>query len=160
MFHFHPLEMPFRREVGGPIPRSIAPLLKLFLKVRKFLLPDTNTKTLFIARMGGALTVTKLGLLVGDITETYVDTRVPLSAFRDIFAYNWLVNHKDEGENVYITLASILWESIHGVKMRYNKEYRAAFLEKIRSRPAKRRHRHLAGAAKKMLASLEQVPSR
>ena len=130
-FRFHALEVPFRRAAQGPVAQRLVPLLRLYLKYR-----GDQPGPLLRNRKGGAFTSARLSELVKDLTETYVQSRVPASSFRDIFAYWWLFNNPDL--NGYTSLAQILWISIHACRMRYDKDYRAEYLAKHprrRSRP-------------------------
>lgn len=144
-FHFSPLENQLRRDVSGPIPRRIAPLFKLYIKVRKYLVRGADPGTLFLSKKGRPLSIKTLRSLVENLTNTYVHRQVPPIAFRDIFAYNWLLHN--QGLRGYTTLASILWMSIHGVRFKYDRDYREAWLAKHRRQTANRRQRQLIHAA-------------
>jgi site-specific recombinase XerD len=98
----------------------LVPLLELYLKHRRYLLQGRSTCTLFLNRAGGEMSDQALGRLVGDITEEFVHHRVTPTAFRPIFAYHWLQRHPRD----YTNLASILWEGLPAIKLRFDREYR------------------------------------
>jgi len=133
-FSFGAEEVPKRRAVRGPVPQKLVPLLKQYLECRQLLTQRKGPNTLFLNRCGEELVSSTFRLLVCDITERYVGKRILPSAFREIFSYNWL--NKKPGD--YATLASIRWESVHGVRFHFDPQYR--MLVKSKTRPRKRAH--------------------
>jgi hypothetical protein len=131
-FRFDAEEVPKRRAVRGPVPLKLVPLLNLYHEYRPFLIRENDPGTLFLNRYGEELVSSTFILLVGDITERYVGKRIPPSAFRDIFSYDWLNKHRGD----YLTVASIRWESVHGVRFHFDPQYR--MLVKSKTRPRKR----------------------
>jgi hypothetical protein len=145
-FRFSPLENPFRRAVSESFPRRLVPLLELYIEYR-----GERPGPLFHMREGGNLSSKSFRLLVVNLTEVYVGAKIPPSAFRDIFAYWWL--NKYPGLSGYTTLASIFWENVHAVRMRYDKAYCAAFMAKHPRRNTRRRKRNLVRRDMTPLAS-------
>jgi hypothetical protein len=136
-FRFGALEVSFRRAGKGPLAQRLVPLLELYLKYR-----GDEPGPLFRTKRGLAFTSSRLSALIEDLTEAYVDARVPGSDFRDIFGYWWLLNHTlPEG---YFSLARILWISDHACRMRYDKDYRRAYRAKHPEGARRRRKKALA----------------
>lgn len=124
-FRFRAEEVPRRRPVSGPMPDILLPTLSLYMRSRPKLIKGNDPGTLFLNRNGGELSSLRLLLLVSDITERYVGKRISPAAFRTIFSYYWL--SRKHRTDRYVTLASILWESVHGTRFRYDAKYRAAY---------------------------------
>jgi len=120
---FRAEEVPNRSAIAGPLIDKLVLCLPRFLDCRtRLLLGKDDPGTLFLNRDGGALNGTTFCKLVGNITESYLDRRIPPSAFQDIAAYRFL----SRNPNDYSTLASLRCQNVHSVRMRYDPEYRQA----------------------------------
>lgn len=133
-FRFSAEEVPWQRPVNGPLPQRLVSLLNLYLQYRPHLFQEKDPGTLFLNRNGGTLTAGTLQSLVGDITERHVGKRIPPIAFRDIFAYFWLTRSVEPKEDLYASLASIRWESVHGVRTRFDPQYQRLVRSKSNAR--------------------------
>jgi len=133
VLRFSAEEVPNRNAIEGPLIDELVIGLPRFLEYRKLLLQGTDPGTLFLNRDGGALNARTFSKLVGNITESYLGKHIPPSAFRQLASYRQLaLKPKD-----YSSLASLLCQSEHIVRMRYERAYR----EQHRSKP------HAAGNA-------------
>jgi hypothetical protein len=119
---FEAEEVPNRNPIVGPLPDQLARGLIRFLQYRPLLIPGMDPGTLFLNRNGGTLRASTFSKLVGNISESYLGKPIPPSAFRDIGAYRYL----SSGPRDYSTLASLLCQSEHSVRMRFDPDYRLA----------------------------------
>jgi hypothetical protein len=113
-------EVPNREPIDGPLPDQLVPALIRYRQYRSLLIHGEDPGTLFLNRDGGALRASTFSKLVGNISESYLGKRIPPSAFRDIAAYKYLSWKPGD----YYTLASLLCQSEHNVRMRYDLKYR------------------------------------
>ena len=127
-------QVPHRNAIEVPFPDQLVFGLVRFLQHRHLLIQGKDPGTLFLNRDGGALNAATFGKLVKNITESYLKTKngIPPSAFRDISVYRYLAR---EPKN-YSTVASLLCQSEHSVRMRFDPDYR----EKHRSKPHQAGH--------------------
>jgi hypothetical protein len=120
-FRFATAETPNRKEVNGFLPRRLILLLEEYLSLhRKYLVRDSDPKTLFLDRVGGAMSQLSFMQRIGILTERYLQKKITPEAFRAIFAYHWLDQHPGD----YERLAGILWMEIPSVKSRFDPKYR------------------------------------
>jgi len=120
-FRFGPSETSNAQEESGFLPRRLLPLLEEYLSVhRRHLLRSSDPGTLFLDRSGGSMGTLALLQRVGILTERYLHRKVTPTAFRAIFAYNWLQQKPRD----YATLGGILWMDSPSVKIRFDPQYR------------------------------------
>jgi hypothetical protein len=119
-------EVPNRSPIDGPLPDQLVSRLLQYLRYRHLLIKGKDPGTLFLNRDGGTLKASTFSKLVGNISESYLGKPIPPSAFRDIAAYRFLSWRPGD----YSTLASLLCQSEHSVRMRYDRDYRLAHRSK------------------------------
>jgi len=117
-FDFSPEHMRLGRYARGPLVRPLISKLKLYLKYRKKLLegkPDPGT--LLVNFAGQPFRCEEFAKLVTDTCAEYCGVRVPPSAFRRKFLFDWLTEYPGDVEN----LAAILWINPQSVSVEFER---------------------------------------
>jgi integrase len=105
---FSEQETKMKRRVHVVVPRQLVPLLEEYLlHFRPLLVRDADVEALFVTGTGAVFSKGNLSVLVSKITRLYGGVRTSPHMFRDIVAYEWLLNHPED----YLTLSKILWHS-------------------------------------------------
>ena len=105
-FHFRPHETKSGNEARGVGMHELIRSLEEYLQYyRPMLVGCPDPGTLFLNQVGGCLDSSEMTSLVSTLTMRYVGRRVTPHIFRDIVAYQWLVDHPED----YLTLSKLLW---------------------------------------------------
>jgi len=117
-FDFSPEHMQLGRYARGPLVSPLVRKLTQYLKYRKELVKGrSDPGTLLVNFAGQPFECGEFAKLVADTCAEYCGVRVPPSAFRQKFLFDWLTEYPGDVHD----LAAILWISQHSVSIEFER---------------------------------------